>query len=384
MTTGNREKTEREYRYWLCNIPRFGARKIAKLLEYFGSAQEVWGSTEDSLKKAMEELSSERKLFGEEDFKILLEAKKNEEDAVKSYHKLREEGIRFITPDDRCYPERLRTLYDMPQGLYLRGELPKEASMRPAAAIVGARNCSHYGEEMAFALALELARRGVQIISGMALGIDGAAHRGALKAGGKTYAVLGSGVDVCYPRTNQDIYRQLTAVPGSGGALSEFAVGTAPFASNFPMRNRIISGLADLVIVVEARFRSGSLITADQALEQGRDVYVVPGRVTDSLSRGCNELINQGAGIITDPVEFAEKHFSNQVSYEPKCKKNKILLALSEEKVYSCLDFSPTHLSIIIDRTGFSMQETVSILMQLMMKGLVKETSKNYYALKFR
>ena len=150
------------------------------------------------------------------------------------------------------------------------------------------------------------------------------------------------------------------------------------------MRNRIISGLADMVIVVEARYRSGSLITADQALEQGRDVYAVPGRVTDSLSRGCNELLRQGAGIITDPVEFVENLFPGQRKIVPNCKKSEITLALSEEKVYSCLDFNPTHLGTIVNLTGFSTQETVSILMQLVKKELVTETSKNYYALKFR
>lgn len=444
--------TEKEYRYWLCNIPGIGARKIAELLHYFGSGEEIWKSTEEALKTAMNQVSEGKILFRKEDFTSLQGAKETLSAAADAYHKLEEKGIRFITPDDRWYPERLRNLYDMPQGLYISGEIPGEKQERPTVAIVGARNCSHYGEEMAFTLARELCIRGVDIISGMALGIDGAAHRGALKAietvrgtargraetvrgqtenayygkyqsyerepsylkeslslkensrlreslndnldnnlddglnedVGKTYAVLGSGVDICYPRTNWDIYHQLSTGSDKGGILSEFPPQTAPVAPNFPMRNRIISGLADMVIVIEARFRSGSLITADQALEQGRDVYAVPGRITDPLSRGCNELIRQGAGIITDPVEFAEKYFSKQDSCAPKCKKNKIALALSEEKVYSCLDFSPTHLSIIVDRTGFSMQETVSVLMQLMMKGLVTETSKNYYALKFR
>lgn len=411
----------------MCNIPGFGARKISELLQYFGSAEAVWKSDEASLIKAMEQISGERRLFKKSDVEQICDEKAYLLSTIEKYHKLEEKGIRFITPQDSLYPERLKNLYDMPQGLYIIGDLPE--SDKPSAAIVGARNCSHYGEEMAFTLARELCSRGVDIISGMALGVDGAAHRGALAAiqamktdgtgrtdteSGATYAILGCGVDVCYPRTNMDIYQQLVgshicnqhrreahgsvqSIPyesgnyhmngnssSIGGVISEFPPGFQPFASNFPMRNRIISGLADMVIVVEARFRSGSLITADQALEQGRDVYAVPGRVTDPLSRGCNELIEQGAGIINDPVEFAEKFFPGRDNRSSKRKKNEITLALSEEKVYSCLDFSPTHLSTIVRLAGFSTQDTVSILMQLQMKEMIMETSKNYYALKFR
>lgn len=410
--------TEKEYRFWLCNVPGLGARKIAELLRYFGSAEAVWKSDEVCLIKAMEQISEDHNnIFRRSDVMQICTAGACLDSAIEKYHKLEKKGIRFITPQDSSYPERLKNLYDFPQGLYVSGETPQRD--RPSAAIVGARNCSHYGEEMAFILARELSNRGVDIISGMALGIDGAAHRGALAATGAdcggTYAVLGSGVDICYPRTNADIYERLSGKekgkeqhgsrgcrtsPGSqcendsqrvretsfgeGGLISEFSAGVQPVASNFPMRNRIISGLADMVIVVEARLRSGSLITADQALEQGRDVYAVPGRVTDPLSRGCNELIGQGAGIIIDPVEFAEKNFSKRDNRVSKRRKNKIALALSEEKVYSCLDFSPTHLGTIVNLTGFSTQDTVSILMQLMMKELITETSKNYYALKFR
>ncbi|MDO5410964.1 MAG: DNA-processing protein DprA [Lachnospiraceae bacterium] len=400
---------EKEYRYWLCNLPGFGARKIATLLHWFGSAEEVWKSSRESFGKLVGETETSNRSFREADMIRLLDAKPKLEFFIEDYHKLKEKGIRFITPADSEYPERLRHLYDMPQSLYVKGNLP--ADEIPSAAIVGARSCSHYGEELSSVLAGELCSRGVNIISGMALGIDGAAHRGAIEAErrgcvkgctedcGGTYAVLGCGVDVCYPRNHYDIYQYLGGKSGlreaedesaalrqpkKGGLLSEFPPGTQPYASNFPMRNRIISGLADMVIVVEARFRSGSLITADQALEQGRDVYAVPGRVTDPLSRGCNELIRQGAEIITDPVEFARNKFPKQDKINHNCKKSEIALALSEEKVYSCLDFNPMYLGTIVNLTGFSAQDTACILMQLMMKELVVETSKNYYALKFR
>ena len=410
---------EKEYRYWLCNVAGMGARKIASLLQYFGSAQEVWSCREILLMAAMKELTEtfyhgegQGARFQKADLERLCQARQDLEQAVENYHNLEKQGIGFITPEDPAYPKRLNSLYDMPQGLYIKGEVP--SCLRPAMAIVGARNCSHYGRELAFYIAKELCDRGVDIISGMAMGIDGAAHRGALavcapgnrkeevcsealsgkeeedrletgerteEGPGRTYGVLGSGVDVCYPRCNRDIYEIL---PQAGGLLSEYPLGTGPYASNFPLRNRLISGLADGVIVIEARFRSGSLITADQALEQGRDVYAIPGRVTDPLSRGCNELIRQGAEIITDPVEFINNKFSKQDKKILNGRKNKITLALSEEKVYSCLDFSPKHIGAIVNQTGLSAQDIINILMYLKKFDLVVETTKNYYALKFR
>lgn len=191
------------------------------------------------------------------------------------------------------FPTRLREIPGAPGGLYVNGSLPRPD--RPSVAIVGARMCSAYGKRQAFAFASELARCGVQIISGLAYGIDVYAHKGALAAGGLTYAVMGCGADVCYPKRNQEVYREI--VESGGGILSEFPNQSEPSAWHFPIRNRIISGLADLVLVVEAKQRSGSLITADYALEQGRSVFALPGRVDEPLSEGCNYLIYQGAGI---------------------------------------------------------------------------------------
>ena len=364
------ELTQKELEYWLASVQKIGPVKTRRLLEYFGNEEAIYHAT----RMELEQVEGITQLVSEE----MLQRKNSEKISIE-YKKMLEKNIQLISVNDTAYPEKLKYIEKAPYALFCRGELPKEE--RLTIAIVGARNCSAYGKEMALWFGKELSDAGIQVISGLAFGIDGYAHQGALHGGTPTYGVLGNGIDICYPKENFSIYMKIQE---QGGILSEYSPGTRPATFQFPMRNRIISGLADMVIVIEARFRSGSLITADQALEQGRDVYAVPGRITDPLSRGCNELIRQGAGIITDPVEFVEKYFSKQDSCAPKCKKNKIALALSEEKVYSCLDFSPTHLSIIVDRTGFSMQETVSVLMQLMMKGLVTETSKNYYALKFR
>ena len=218
------------------------------------------------------------------------------------------ENTYIISRNSDRYPARFEGLSDMPEELYVMGSLPDENA--PAVAIVGARMCSRYGHNIAFTFGKKLAEHGVSVISGMALGIDGAAQEGALSGGGKTYAVLGCGVDVCYPRSNKMLYDQ---IPEHGGILSEFPPGTQPLPYNFPLRNRLISALADVVIVVEARKKSGSLITVDYALEQGRSVYAVPGRVGDALSDGCNYLIAQGAGIAWS-VEAVIEELSMQAS----------------------------------------------------------------------
>ena len=200
------------------------------------------------------------------------------------------EQVVYYHKRDKAYPERMRPYPDMPAGIYTKGRLPFEGV--PSAAIVGARACSVYGRVQARRYARELAAAGVQIISGLATGVDAAAHEGALEGGGVTFAVLGCGVDICYPKENYPLMRRM--LEHGGGILSEFEPGEEPAAWHFPQRNRIISALADLVLVVEARKRSGSLITADYALEQGKSVYALPGRVNDPLSEGCNRLIAQG------------------------------------------------------------------------------------------
>ena len=208
---------------------------------------------------------------------------------------------REISKNDPDYPRRLRALGSMPEKLYLKGELPGD---EPAVAIVGARQCSNYGRRQARRFGRALAEKGVAIISGMALGIDACAQEGALEGGGKSYAVLGNGVDICYPPGNRKLYEALIK---KGGILSEYEMGSEPLSWHFPIRNRIISGLADIVLVIEARKKSGSLITVDYALEQGRTVFALPGRAGDALSDGCNLLIAQGAGIACSPESILEE-----------------------------------------------------------------------------
>ena len=285
-----------------------------------------------------------------------------------------ESRIQYIPQEDVRYPARLRVLPGMPKGIYVLGRLPDDN--RPSVAIVGARSSSAYGDGTARLFAGELAKAGVQIISGMAWGIDGKAHEGALERGGDTYAVLGSGVDVCYPAGHRRLYEK---IPKNGGVLSEQPPGMPPKPGHFPARNRIISGLADLVLVVEARERSGSLITADLALEQGKDVFAVPGRLDDELSRGCLNLLKQGAGLADRPETTLECLGICPELKAEEVNEKKILLAKDENIVYSLIRLQPVRLEELTENTGFSVQKMMTVLVGLQLKGCIREVQKNYY-----
>ena len=277
---------------------------------------------------------------------------------------------------EETYPERLRCYEGMPGVLYTKGCLPQEE--KKTVAIVGARACSPYGAHQAYTFAKVLAEHGVQIISGLARGIDGKAHQGALDGGGKTFAVLGCGVDICYPREHAQLESRILQT--GGGVFSEFDLGTPPCAGNFPRRNRIISGLADLVLVVEAKAKSGSLITASFALEQGKTVYAVPGRVGDALSEGCNRLISDGAGVAYSVEPLLEELKIPKGFPEDFREKNNIGLASQEEMVYSCLDLHPKNIEDIVREIPLSPREITGLLLKLELKGLIEEPVKNYYA----
>jgi DNA processing protein len=205
-------------------------------------------------------------------------------------------GLRFVGRTSRAFPPLLRAVHDPPPGLFLRGRAEPEVLSQPAVAIVGARACSGYGASVARSLARELAAAGLIVVSGLARGVDAEAHRGALEAGGVTVAVLGCGVDRDYPAAHAELARR---VAERGLVIAEYAPGVAPAPWRFPARNRIISGLCAATVVVEARERSGALITADLALEEGREVFAVPGEITSGLSVGTNDLLKLGASPLT-------------------------------------------------------------------------------------
>ena len=271
---------------WLTEQNRLGGPARQVLLEHFGSPEEVYYAEPGDLLQ-VEGITADQAQALEN--KSLDRAQSILEECARK-------DIFLLTAQDALYPQRLKNIYDPPLLLYGRGSMPlfdEEA----AVAVVGTRKCTPYGTGTASQLGYELARQGGLVISGLARGIDGAALQGALRAGGFTAAVLGGGADVIYPPENRRLYEDIAA---TGVLLSEYPPGTEPKGSHFPVRNRIISGLSLGVLVVEAPEKSGALITANTALEQGRDVFAVPGPINADTSRGCNQLIRDGAGLVME------------------------------------------------------------------------------------
>lgn len=282
--------------------------------------------------------------------------------------------IQCIDKNSISYPKRLKELSRMPEKIYVKGTIPDDNG--PSAAIVGARMCSAYGRIQAFKYSKALSECGVQIVSGLAYGIDTEAHLGALEGKKPTYAVLGSGLDICYPSRNRKLYERI--LRDGGGIISEYPEGVPVKKYHFPERNRIISGLSDMVLVVEAKDKSGSLITAQYALDQGKTVYAIPGSVQEDLSRGCHRLIYDGAGIAYEPEVLLEEWGISSENMK-KREKRKIGLASDLKLVYSCLDLRPKNTEFIIDRTGFSPEKVSNLLMELELLGLAREAGRHYY-----
>ncbi len=279
-----------KYMYWLDTIEGLGKTTKKNLIQAFGSAKEVYYGRERLINCILEDKKQE----------LFWKARRSR-DIYKEFENICAENIQMVSLYDAEYPEKLRYIPDEPFCLYYRGSLPKEEL--PSVAIIGARECSQYGEYIAGELGKSLGECGIQVISGMAKGIDGISQGAALEAGGNSFGVLGCGVDICYPKSNKRLYERLLE---RGGIISSYPPGTMPMSKLFPPRNRIVSGLADVLVVIEARQRSGTAITVEMALEQGRDIYAVPGRVTDRLSDGCNKMIKEGAHVFLSPQDFVE------------------------------------------------------------------------------
>ena len=356
---------EMEYEYWFAGIQGISGKKKYMIRQRMKSGRAIYYIEEMQL-NGLEFLS-------EKDRDVLREAVRQQ--PRNDFERAREKGIRFVPWFSADYPEKLRELEDFPYAVYVRGRLP-DASLRKAA-IIGSRRCTPYGEKYAVEFGKKLAENGVEIISGLARGIDGMGQRGALMGGGRTYAILGSGPGVCYPREHIGLYMDI--LEQGGGILSEYPPGTAPLAWHFPARNRIISGLSDAVLVMEAGEKSGSLITVDIALEQGKDVYALPGPVNSSLSRGCNFLIRQGAGLLTDPESLLDEWGIVHEERQEKEIENEKVLESAEKLVYSCLGLYPKNITQISEKTKLSERELTGILVSLELQGYAKEISKNYY-----
>lgn len=362
------------YAYFLENLQGIGIRTVEKLYERWGSYEAIYRMGE------IRELSEKQKLS--------FETGRQSWDIKGEYRKLLCNKIWYVPKYLTGYPDKLKRIEGAPSGLFVKGKLPDEAGL--AVAVVGARKCSPYGQAVAKALGRSLAERGIQVVSGLAAGVDGISQRSAVENGGASFGILGCGVDICYPGENRDIYERLGTGENGGGIISEFVPGTKPEANFFPMRNRIISGLSDLLVVVEAREKSGTFITVSEALEQGRDVYAVPGRMGDGLSYGCNRLVSQGAGIIYDMEAFAEEicteHFykkrrngGNMQSRE-RMAESGLKQGSLEAAVYAALDIQYCPVGDILNKLtdDITIQEVLAVLATLECQNLAESKGSFY------
>lgn len=368
--------SDKKYAYWLNSIPGIGSRTIRRLKEQYGSAAAIYRLSENTLKQYL----TQKQLDSWDSFTLKW-------DIHKEFDSLGEQEVTFYTSEDNDYPARLRQIPDAPFGIFCKGHLPAESLL--SVAVVGARDCSDYGRYLAKQLGSALGSSRIQLISGMARGIDSISQEAAMEAGGESFGVLGCGPDICYPAQNRSVYRRLLV---QGGILSPYPPGTRPESRLFPPRNRIVSGLADVLVVIEARQKSGTLITVDMALEQGREVYAVPGRLTDRLSDGCNRLIRQGAGILLSPDDFLNElmlqfphKLTCNVPPNPGCTltSNPLENQLTEiqKTILGQLDFYPKSFNQLKEALPdqHTCQELTRTLMELSMKGLAASTGQGYF-----
>ena len=371
-----RKESDKAYMHWLYQAVGMGNRKLLRILMSVGTPPEI------------HEMACKKKLSGTLGKTYAAKAKMLEEaaenyDVAEEYGRLADRGIMFVAAGEDEYPGKLASIPDAPCAIYYVGRLPDDD--RKTIAVIGARNCSEYGKAMARQFGEALAGAGVQVVSGMARGIDGIGQQAALDAGGYSLGVLGCGVDICYPLDNKMLYERLIE---QGGICSEYPPGIEPRAMLFPPRNRIISGLCDGVLVVEAKERSGTLITVDMALEQGREVYALPGRVTDTLSRGCNRLIRQGAEIIISPQELLQElDLGGGISVP--CGQQKLSIPNGVQgQLYRLLDYQPVSLETLQGKYAAEYKHPITIselcygLLQLCADGLADQVSANHYVRK--
>lgn len=378
--------TERELYLWLAANTELETGEKNKLLKFFGNIGELWNANETLLGKSgfssriTEAVTRSKKIFNPEEINT----------------EMYRYGIKFVSISEKNYPEKLRLTDAPPVGLFYKGTLPVQDC--PSAAVIGARLCSDYGKTVTEILVRELTGYGIQIISGLAAGIDGYAHKAALAVEGKTYGILGTGIEKVYPKENYGLYKEMYK---RGGVISEYYIGTKNIKSHFPERNRIIAGLSDCVIVVEARKKSGTMITTDRALEQGKEVFVVPGRIGDACSEGCLLLARQGAAIMTsaeDVTECLRGQYQNRFLYEKNKGKRRpfVVNEKSDENVkillpdknglenheiivYALLSFKPKHFEQLAAESGLDYFSVMEAITSLCRRGLAAETSPEYY-----
>lgn len=356
-------------------VPGLGIRRMMSLRRFFGTLRQAWEAPASQLRmtpgipdKVIDNIIEHRSTV----------------EIDRELDRARNAGARIVTLDSPSYPANLKHIHDPPPVLYIIGDLSQRDDA--ACAIVGTRRASPYGEGVAFRFARDLSSSGITIVSGMALGIDSAAHKGALAAGGRTVAVLGSGVDVVYPPENHDLYKEIAL---KGAVLSEFPMGTLPQRGNFPCRNRIISGLALACLVVEARDRSGALVTCGFAAEQGRPVFAVPGDIRRPQAAGPNKLIRDGASPALDIEEIREtieaevgrvlrpagpqsRTSDTKMIEKPLGPSASMGLSGNQKLILDVLEYEPMTRDEIIERTGANASDVASALIDLELSGIIR------------
>ena len=359
------DRSRPSLRYWLGFhlIPGVGAARLTRLIDHFGTVEDAWRASERELRAA----GLPQEVAG------TVVAQRQRLDLDRELDRLDQSGVSALTLEDNDYPRMLRHISSPPPILYVRGQLLPTDEV--AIGIVGTRRSTTYGSDMAQRISRELSSAGVTVVSGLALGIDTAAHRAVIDAGGRTIAVFGCGLDTIYPPRNRQLAEQIM---GQGALVSEYPLGTKPDARNFPARNRIISGLSKGVVVIEAPMKSGALITTAFAADQGRDVYAVPGSALSANSAGCHELIRNGATLVTSATQILEA--LDVVSVEAHTQSRMLLPETDAERIlYAIVGAVPRHVDELAHESGLAIHEAGGTLLAMELKGLVRQSGAQHY-----
>ncbi len=352
-----------QYWIWLSSVEGMTPKRFYPLIEYYGDARAVWDDVREAARMLPEKTAH------------ALIAARDERTFYQLFARLDTLGITAVSRVGEHYPARLTEIYDPPPVLYALGDL--DFARERAIGVVGSRRASRDGKRAATEVCEGLAREGVSVVSGMARGIDTAAHQGALSGAGHTVAVLGSGLDVIYPPENDKLQREILSA--GGAVLSEYVPGTPPYATNFPARNRIISGLSRGVLMVEGRKNSGAMITMNFALDQSRDVFAVPGSIYSPLAEGPNQLLYDGAQMVRDAYDILESyHWASKPSEQAKARE-KELLGEDESKIVEKLRIEALSFDELALETGFNSAKLNSLLTILELRGIIKQLPGRLY-----
>ncbi|NLO88914.1 MAG: DNA-protecting protein DprA [Clostridia bacterium] len=358
--------------YWAAfNCSKIGYKNMLKIIDFFGGPKTAWEASKEEIAELISNSQTIEQFFNF----------KNNFNEQLYYEQVIKNNAEIISINDKCYPQNLKNIHGAPPVLYVKGNLPDPSLLHIA--VVGTRRATIYGRQVARKISYDLATNGAVIVSGLARGIDSCAHSGALEAEGKTVAVLGCGIDVVYPRENRKLFDKISE---EGAVITEFPLGTSPSKQNFPARNRIISGLSSGVLVVESPKRGGALITADLALEQGRDVFAVPGPIFSKTSEGCNALLKEGAKLVTRAEDILEEYQdflddSFVRNAEGTALNPSDLEGLSPEmkQIVELLSGGPVSIEELCQHTGNTAGQLNALITHLELEGLVARGEGKVY-----